>query len=180
MHTTKATTPTLNELFNAQSNGHVLANNQGEEQRLLDRKRAAYALKVAEREYFLRFCEENTFFDVVLRGANGVELPLRPSFETISTIYGAIHEELQERLREQEQVIIGELLRMERDAAAGTNEQERVQNIYESAILALCTPAATSSAIPATEIPASTSLPALPAGQRLFISPPTRYAAPTV
>ncbi len=180
MPTTTPTIPTLAELANAQKNSYFLANNQGEEQQMINRKRTAYALKVAERENFLRFCEENTLFDVVLRGVNGAELPLRLSFEAISTIYGAIHEELQEGLREREAVIVSELLRMERDAAVGENQQERVQATYESAILALCTPAATSSATSAKETPTSAPLPALPAGQRLFVTPPARPAAPTV
>jgi hypothetical protein len=167
-----STNPTLAVLANAQKNGFVLANNQGEDKRMLDRKRAAYALKVAERENFLRFCEENTFFDVALRGANGAEIALRLSLETIGAIYGAIHEELQEILREREEVIIKEMLRMETEEAVGNNQQERLQDTYESAILTLCTQVATSSATPALE--ASSPLPILPAGQRLFVTPATR------
>lgn len=175
--------PTLTDLATAQKNSYLLGNNQGEEQRLLDRKRAAYALKSAEREAFLRYCDENDSFDVVLRAANGAEFPLRPSTEAINAIYSAIHEDLTQALREREAIIIGELLRMEEDAAVYASrpqgKQERKADTYESAILGLCMPAETSATTPISESLPAASLP-LPAGQRLFVTPPTRPAALTV
>jgi hypothetical protein len=168
------TTPTLAKLAHAQKSGFVFGGNQDEAQQIINRKQAAYVLKVAERENFLRFCEENNF-DVVLRNKDGHELTLRLSTDVTDTIYGVINEELIEGLRQREMGIVAEMLRIEKDKDFDATKDGRVQNAYESAILALCNPATASIPAPVAEAPAS--LPILPAGQRLFATPPTRPSA---
>jgi hypothetical protein len=171
--------PTLVQLAHAQKSGFVFGGNQNEDQQMINRKKEALVLRVAERENFLRFCEENDF-DVVLRNKEGRELTLRLSTDATDAIYGVINEELIEGLRQREMAIIAEMLRIEKDKTFDATKEGRVQSVYESAILALCTPVAMGSATLAAETPAIDPLPALPAGQRLFVTPPMRPAAPTV
>lgn len=168
MHNTP-TTATLAELEAAQKNSSSMAFDKGGELRRVARLQAVYANKRTQLESFYQLFDE-TNPDFVLRAPSGQELVLRLPLGDTGTVMSSLRDALESALRELEADIITAHLDAEQEAAYPVNEPD-----LRPAILGLCIPAATSSAMPIAEAPLSMPAPLpLPAGQRLFMTPPTR------
>jgi hypothetical protein len=153
---TTSTTATLAALEAAQKSRSIMAFDKGGDLRRVARLQTVYANKRAQLESFYQLFDE-TNPDFVLRAPSGQELVLRLPLGDTGTVMSSLRDALESALRELEADIVTDL---------------------RPAILALCVPAATSITIPVAEAP--TSLPVLPAGQRLFVTPPTRHSTSAV
>jgi hypothetical protein len=172
MHTTP-TNATLSALEAAQKSRCIMAFDKGCDLRRVARLQTVYASKCAQLDAFYLLFEE-TNPDFILRAPNGQDLVLRLPLGDTGTVMSSLRDALESALRDLEAEIVTAHLDAEQEAAYPVDESD-----LRPAILALCAPAPTSNPTPTTKTPASASIP-LPAGQRLFVTPSTRPAAPTV
>lgn len=166
---TAPTTATLAALEAAQKSRSIMAFDKGSDLRRVARLQTVYANKRAQLESFYQLFDE-TNPDFVLRAPGGQELVLRLPLGDTGTVMSSLRDALESALRELEADIVTAHLDAEQEAACPVDEAD-----LRPTILALCVPAATSITIPVAEAP--TSLPVLPAGQRLFATPATRSGA---
>ncbi|MGI4736460.1 MAG: hypothetical protein ACRYG7_14895 [Janthinobacterium lividum] len=166
---TTPTTVSLAKLEAAQKSRSIMAFDKGGDLRRVARLQTVYASKRAQLDAFYLLFEE-TNPDFILRAPNGPDLVLRLPLDDTGTVMSSLRDALESALRDLEAEIVTAHLDAEQEAAYPVDESD-----LRPAILALCAPAATSNPTLATETPA-TAIP-LPAGQRLFVTPPTRPAA---
>jgi hypothetical protein len=169
MHTIP-TNLTLAEIATAQQKGNNLGFEQDFDQCRLEHLRASYATKREQRNMLYQLFDESAI-EIVIRVSGGRELVLPVSEYGSGDIFCALRDYQDQHLQKLERLIVEHLLGMQEEVALPPSKTPN----YASAILALCTPAISSGTTPVAEAP--TSLPVLPAGQRLFATPPTRSSA---
>jgi hypothetical protein len=173
MHTTIPTNLTLAEIAAAQQKGNNLGFEQDFDQCRLEHLRALYATKREQRNMLYQLFDEPGI-EIAIRVSGGRELVLPVSEYGSGDIFSALRDYQDQSLQKLERMIVEHLLSMQEEAALPPLQTPN----YASAILSLCTPATSSSTVPVAE---SLPLTPLPAGQRLFMTPPpARPAAPAV
>jgi hypothetical protein len=163
--------PTLAELEAAHKSLGTTAYDKGYNERRLTSLKGIYARKCAQLDAFNLLFEE-TNPDFVLRGPNSPELVLRIPLGDTGCVMAALREALENGLKALEAEIITAHLDAEDEASYPSAKEFDLR----PAILALCVPTATDGTTPIAEVFPPSSL-SLPAGQRLFATPPTRPRA---
>jgi hypothetical protein len=170
MHTTPNTT-TLAEVAAAQATARIGAYDRASPARRLERLQSLYARRIDQLNLLYSLFEEGTP-KLILQGESQ-ELTLQG--ELIDGVCTTLAEELDKEIVRLEKAIVEAHIEVAEWTADWASVSDN-QPDYTTMILALCQSTPMSVATPNVGV-LPTMPPPLPAGQRLFITPPTRSTA---